>query len=100
MVAENNQNVSFQQYKKQSLGNDPELQNAYDDLEMKYHLIEQIAKLRKAENMTQQELAEKLGIAQSSIGRLESNKQNPTLSFINKIANALGYNMHITFTKK
>ena len=40
--------------------------------------------------MTQKQLAEKVGTKQSSIARLESGNYNPSLQFLQKVANALG----------
>lgn len=48
-----------------------------------------INKLRKALNLTQNELAKKIGVTQSAIAAWESGKANPKLSKLNKIAEAL-----------
>ncbi|MBR1975059.1 MAG: helix-turn-helix transcriptional regulator [Clostridia bacterium] len=41
---------------------------------------EKIKELRKSKNLTQKELAEKIGQAQSTIVYWEQNKQEPTIS--------------------
>jgi ribosome-binding protein aMBF1 (putative translation factor) len=59
-----------------------------DDLE--FQIIEAMIKTRLKRELTQKELAEKIGIAQSALARFESGKTNPTLSFIQKITSGLG----------
>lgn len=51
---------------------------------------EKIKTARISANMTQAELAEKLGVAYQNIGQLESGKRKPKLETIQKIADALG----------
>ena len=45
--------------------------------------------------ITQNELAKKVGTKQSAIARLEGGNSNPSLSFLEKIALALGYQLKI-----
>ena len=48
-----------------------------------------IAKARERRNMTQTELAKKIGTSQSAINRIEHGKQNASLEIISKISKAL-----------
>ena len=48
-----------------------------------------ILETRKLRNLTQNELAEKLGTSQSAINRIEAGKQNVSLSMIAKISEVL-----------
>ena len=64
----------------------PELRRAYEELEPAY----QIVRLRIMQGLTQQELADRVGTTQSSIARLESGKAKPSLSFLERVAAALG----------
>ncbi|ADB41295.1 helix-turn-helix domain-containing protein [Spirosoma linguale] len=50
----------------------------------------QIRDARKAKGLTQKELAEKLGVSESTVNQYESGKQNLTIDTLVKIANALG----------
>ena len=50
---------------------------------------ELIAMARSRQNMTQAELAEKIGTSQSAINRIEHGKQNASLEIISKIGEAL-----------
>ena len=49
-----------------------------------------ILRRRQVLGLSQQELAEKLGIAQTNIGRIEHGKQNLTIRTLAKLADALG----------
>lgn len=50
---------------------------------------ESIKKIRKEKGLTQKQLGDKLGISQAAIGQFESNKANPKMETIRKIADAL-----------
>lgn len=45
--------------------------------------------VRIAKNMTQSELAEKIGVRSSTISQYEKGKRNPNISILKKIAIAL-----------
>jgi DNA-binding XRE family transcriptional regulator len=70
---------------------DPEFRDAYEPLEPGY----QIARLRILRGLTQEELAEKVGTKQPSIARLESGKTEPKISFLRRLAEALGADLEI-----
>jgi len=81
---------------KKKLLKDPEIKKAYDDLGPEYVLIETIIQKRLERGLTQRQLAEKIGTKQSAISRLEGGQFNPTFSLLNRIAKALGANVHIS----
>jgi len=55
----------------------------------------QLRSLRKAQDMTQAELADIVGTKKSNISRLESGRYNPSLDLMVKIAAGLGRNIRI-----
>ena len=81
--------MDFNEYLKNSLEEDNELRREYDALQTEYELIEKLIKARLEANLTQKELAQKCGMKQSNISRLESGKSNPTIRFLEKLANSL-----------
>lgn len=81
---------------KEQMQND-EFHKEYDDLTPKYEIIKEIIKERNAQNLTQKDFADKLGMKQSNISRLESGNYNPSMDFLQKIAQALGKELHIEF---
>ena len=89
--------MNFNEYKKMAFEAEPELYDEYKALAPEYELIKQIIQARNEQNMSQQELAERIGIKQSNISRLESGHYNPSLGFLKKIADGLGKELHIEF---
>ena len=68
----------------------PSFKKEFDSLEEEFVLAKEVINLRKKMNMTQKELAEKVGTSQPAIARLESgNYKNVSLSFIRRLAFAL-----------
>ena len=53
-------------------------------------VVRQLREVRKAEGMTQEHLAERVGTKKSNISRLESGRYNPSLDFLVKVADGLG----------
>ncbi|MEG1310481.1 MAG: helix-turn-helix transcriptional regulator [Romboutsia sp.] len=51
--------------------------------------IKNISKIRKLKHISQVKLALKIGVTQSTISRIENNKESPTLHTIENIATAL-----------
>ena len=54
------------------------------------HVATRIKMLRQRRRMTQEQLAKKAGIGRSFLARLETARQDPTLSTLEKLAKALG----------
>lgn len=84
-----NASISFDEMKKDLLEDD-EFKSEYEKLKPRYEAIEQIIRARKEQNMTQAELAKRVGTQKSNISRLESGKYNPSLDFLTKVSEALG----------
>lgn len=80
---------------KEKLMKDEEFKREYDKLKLRYELISQIIEARNNQNITQEELALKVGTQKSNISRLESGAYNPSLDFIMKVAKSLGKEIHI-----
>ena len=74
---------------------DSKTQKAYDDLGLEFSIVRQIINKRLKRGISQKDLAKKIGTGQSAISRLESGRYNPTLSFLNKISEALGSKLEV-----
>jgi putative transcriptional regulator len=53
------------------------------------HMIKRLKELRADRGMSQADLAEKSGLSREYIARLETGKQDPTLTTLMKLAQAL-----------
>ncbi|OOO00672.1 MAG: transcriptional regulator [Epulopiscium sp. Nele67-Bin004] len=69
----------------------------YEQLSPEYEIIRAIIQARTEQDLTQKQLSEKTGIQQSHISRLESGNYNPTIKFLQRIAEGLGKELHIEF---
>lgn len=85
----NNTSVTFEKMENDLL-KDIEFKTEYEKLKPRYEAIEQIIRARKELNMTQSELAKRVGTQKSNISRLESGNYNPSLDFLVKVSEALG----------
>ena len=61
----------------------------------RYEVVEQLKSARKAQNVTQEVLAERVGTKKSNISRFESGRYNPSLDFLIKVADSLGKQIQI-----
>ncbi len=77
----------------------PEFAQAYEDLDPQFQIAREVLRLRIELGMTQQQLAEKAGTAQSNISRLETGVARASLSVLNKLAKALGADLRIQFVR-
>ena len=76
---------------------DPEFKKEYDSLEIEFRIINELIKLRTEEGLSQIELAKKAGISQADISRLENGKSNPSVKMLQRIACAVGKELHVEF---
>ena len=81
--------VQYDDFLEEQLS-DEEFRNEYSELEEQFTIAMEVIALRQKHNLTQKELAERVGTSQPAIARLESgNYRNLSLSFIRRIARAL-----------
>ena len=76
---------------------DPEFKKEYDALRPEYAIIQTIIDARKSTGMTQRQLAEKTGITQADISRLESGNGNPSLKTLQRLAKGMGMRLKLEF---
>ena len=62
---------SYKDYKKKALQN-PEVKAEYDVLQPEYDITQAMIDARNSQHITQKELAEKTGINQADISRIEN----------------------------
>lgn len=86
----------FDKYLDEQLQNH-EFKKEWDENELEYQLMMMILKARNEQNLTQSELAERTGIRQSNISRIEKGQALPSISTLCKIARGLGKRLQIKF---
>ena len=55
---------------------------------------------RISQNITQKELAERTGIAQTEISKLENGTRNPSIKLLQRLAEGMDMVLNISFTPK
>ena len=80
---------------KKILLEDPATLLEYEKLRPRYEAIALLLKARKEQNITQEELAQRIGTQKSNISRFENGSCNPSLDFLAKVAHGLGKELHI-----
>lgn len=86
----------LQAFKKEQM-KDPAFKREYDKLAPRYAVISEMIAVRIKKGVTQKELAKRIGTTQSSIARLEGGNVNPSLDFLEKIADELGTKLTVHF---
>lgn len=76
---------------------DPEFVAAYDALEEEFALASALIGARARADLTQEELAERMGTTQAAIARLESGRIMPTTRTLERYAKATGTRLRISF---
>lgn len=77
----------------------PDFKAEYDSLKEEYELLKEMLLARKHANLTQEEVAHRMGTKAPAIARLEasgsSQKHSPSISTLRKYANAVGCKLEI-----
>ena len=86
----------FQKHMERLL-EDPELRAEYEALQPEMEVIRALVGARIEQNLTQEQLAQRTGIRQSNISRIENGTCSPTISTLQQLANGMGKKLHIEF---
>lgn len=76
---------------------DPEFKAEWDALEPEFTIIQAMIDARKQSGMTQKQLAEKTGINQADISKLERGNGNPSLRTLQRLAEGMGMRLKLAF---
>ena len=76
---------------------DPEYVEEYEALEEEFALAEALIEARAKNNMTQDQVAERMGTSRTAIARLEGANGNPSLSTLRRFAEATGTRLRVRF---
>ena len=79
---------------------DQEFKREYDNLQPEFDVIRAIVDARTSQKLTQKELAEKTGINQADISKLENGTRNPSINLLKRLAEGMGMSLKIEFVPK
>ena len=75
----------------------PEFRNEWNDIQPEMDVIRAMMDARISQNLTQKELAERTGINQADISKLENGTKNPSLKLLKRLAAGMGMQLKIEF---
>src|SRR6266851_5558299 len=76
---------------------DPKYRKAYEGLEKEFAMASTVIEVRNRAGLTQEELARKMGTTQPVVARLESGRGRPSMRTLERLAEATGSRLHISF---
>jgi predicted transcriptional regulator len=79
---------------------DAEFVKEYEAIQPELDIIRAIVEARTSQNMTQKELAERTGIDQADISKLENGTRNPTVNLLKRLAEGMDMALKIEFVPK
>lgn len=86
----------FRKYLEKQLQN-PDFKAEWDALEPELSIMQAVIDARKESGLTQQQLAERTGISQADISKLENGDANPSLKTLQRLASAMDKKLKISF---
>lgn len=90
---------TLKEYKAECM-KDPEFAKAYEEMQPEFKIIRALIDARTLSNLTQKELSERTGIAQTEISRIENGSRNPSIKLLQRLADGMGMVLNISFTPK
>ncbi len=78
----------------------PEFKKEYENIQPEMDIIRAIVDARVSQNLTQRELAERTGINQADISKLENGTRNPSLRLLQRLADGMDMVLKIEFIPK
>lgn len=79
---------------------DEEFRKEYEAIQPEMDVIRAIVDARTSQNLTQKELAERTGINQADISKLENGTRNPSVNLLKRLAEGMGMTLRIEFVPK
>ena len=89
----------FRDFLNQQL-EDEEFRKEWEALQPEYNTMRAIIEARKKNNLTQKQLAEKTGIDQADISKIETGNANPTIHMLQRLADGMDMILKLEFIPK
>ena len=78
----------------------PDFKKEYDELDPEFSIIQAMINARKESGLTQKQLAEKTGITQGDISKMERGNGNPSIRTLQRLADGMGMILKVEFLPK
>ena len=89
----------FDQFLEEQL-QDEEFKREYENIQPEMNVIRALVEARNSQNLTQKELAERTGINQADISKLENGTRNPSINLLKRLAEGMDMVLKIEFVPK
>ena len=90
---------TLKEFKSEQMKN-PEFAKEYHSMQPEMDVIRAIVDARASQNLTQKQLAERTGIDQADISKLENGTRNPSINLLKRLADGMGMALKIEFVPK
>ena len=90
---------TLEDYKNEQMQN-PEFAKEYTEIQPEMDVIRAIVNARLSQHLTQKDLAERTGIDQADISKLENGTRNPSINLLKRLAEGMGMALRIEFVPK
>ena len=91
--------MTLKEYKNKRM-QDPSFVTEYADIQPEMNVIRAMIDARISQNLTQKELSERTGIAQTEISKLENGTRNPSVRLLKRLAEGMDMELSISFVPK
>ncbi len=89
----------LQDFLKEQLQDD-DFRKEWENIQPEMDVIRAMVDARISQNLTQKELAERTGINQADISKLENGTRNPSLKLLKRLADGMGMTLKLEFVPK
>ena len=79
---------------------DEEFKREWENIQPEMDIIRALVDARISQNLTQKELAERVGMNQADISKLENGTRNPSLKLLKRLAEGMGMTLKLEFITK
>lgn len=91
--------IEFDDFLEEQL-QDEEIKKEYEALQPELDVMRALVEARISQNLTQKQLAERTGINQADISKLENGTRNPSLNLLKRLAEGMDMVLKIEFIPK
>ena len=89
----------FREFLEEQLQDD-ELKKEWENIQPEMDIIRAMVDARISQNLTQKELAERVGMNQADISKLENGTRNPSLKLLKRLAEGMNMTLKLEFVPK
>ena len=90
---------TLKEFKREQLEN-PEFRKEYESIQPEMDVIRALIDARTTKQLTQKQLAEKTGIHQADISKIENGTRNPSINLLKRLADGMDMVLKIEFVPK